>query len=76
MTHEQLKNRVSVSNVIQGHFKVTILFRDKLYTSTSTNTLAYDKLNCELIEPKRYYATSKQAYQSLFDEVKRKHELK
>lgn len=76
MTHLELKNKVSVSICIRGHFKITILFRNKLYTKTSTDTMAYDRLDEEDISKHKYYVSSKQAYLSLYSEVKNYYNLK
>lgn len=78
MTLSELKNKVEIGTCVNGHFKVTIMYRGKKYTCTSTDTLAYDVARAWLKEDDTLgtsYYTPKQAYQALYDEVKSYHNL-
>jgi len=71
MTTQELKSKVSTSFAGYGHFKVTIDYRGKQYTCTTTNTMAIDKIGDDTITRDGFYTTEKQALQSLYDECKR-----
>lgn len=78
MTLSELKNKVELGTCANGHFNVTIMYRGKKYTCTSTDTLAYDAARAWLKEDDTLgtsYYTPKQAYQALYDEVKSYHNL-
>lgn len=72
MTEKELKERISVRWIGYGTYRVTIKYRNKEYTCTSHNSLAYDDMDEH--ENNSYY-TSKQAYKAFWDECKRKNEL-
>ena len=79
MTTLQLKQKVSFFFSGYGHKKVTIIYRGKEYSCTSTNTIATDRINSDDAErktPKGFYTTLKQAYLSLWNECKRANDLK
>lgn len=78
MTTEQLKERYLGSSFKgRGQFKVGFTFRGKEYFTTTTNTMALDRIDDN--EPERVYGaiyvTQKQALQSLYWEVKRSNNL-
>ena len=74
MTLQQLQDKVRVEiTSSHGQYKVTIDFRGKEYKCYTNNSLAFDTVFHWL----RYgehnpvgYATTRQAYQSLWDECK------
>lgn len=78
MTTTQLINKVSFGFAGYGHNKVTITFRGKQYTCTSTNTSAIDRISDDNdgINNDTYYKTKKQALMSLFNECKQANNLK
>jgi hypothetical protein len=73
MTEKELKERVNVRWAGYGTYKVTINYRGKEYTCTSHNAPAYDMLDDH--DTRGAYYTSKGAYQSFWDECKRKNNL-
>ena len=72
MTLQQLQERVTIGTCLQGHFKVTIEYRGKLYSCTSTDTMMYDRIRHDDVATGY---TEKQAYQSLYDFCKYKNNL-
>jgi hypothetical protein len=78
MNTKQLRSKVSFSPSGHGHYKVSIEFRGKEYSSTTDNMPAIDAADRD--DDRRmigdYYETPKQALQSLYDEVKRKNDLR
>lgn len=76
MRTEILEDRVKVGICLFGHFKVTIFFRGRVYSSYSKNTCAYDRLSCDITYNSVWNGyTYKGALLSLYDEVKRNHSL-
>ena len=77
MTTQDLKNRyLGYSFKNYGHFKIGFIFRNKGYFTTTTNTLAIDRIDDELPErTEGYYTTQKQALLSLYNEVKKANDL-
>ena len=77
-TLNQLQKNVSFFFSGYGHNKVTIKFRGKEYKCTSTNTRATDRIkdDNEGLDRNSYYTTKKEAYLSLYNEVKRANNLK
>ena len=77
-TLNQLQKNVSFLFSGYGHNKVTIIFRGKEYKCISTNTQATDRIkdDNEGVNKDSYYKTKKQAYLSLYNEVKRANNLK
>ena len=73
MTEKELKSRMEVRWIGYGSYKITIYYRKKWYSCTSHNSLAYDDMDEH--ENNSYY-TSKQAYQTLWDECKRANGLR
>lgn len=71
MTLRQLEDKVTIGPVLQGHFKVTIEFRGKVYTCTSTDTMASDAIRYGDNRRER-----KQAFQSLYNYCKFYNRLK
>ena len=74
MTLKELKNKVSIGCCTRGAFNVTITYRGKEFSCSSTDTRAYDVARAWLKEDDTLgssYYTPKQAYQALYDEVKR-----
>ena len=79
MTTRELKNKfLGVTFKGRGHYKVGFTIRGIDRYCTTTNTMAIDRIDDNLPERDydRYYVTQKQALQSLYDEVKRKNDLK
>jgi len=77
-TLNQLQKNVSFLFSSYGHNKVTIIFRGKEYKCISTNTQATDRIkdDNEGLDRNSYYTTKKEAYLSLYNEVKRANNLK
>ena len=78
MTTEQLKERYLGSSFKgRGHFKVGFTFRGKEYFTTTTNTMAIDRIDDEMPTRtnKDYYVTQKQALTDLYNEVKRANDI-
>ena len=74
MTTNELEKKVRISRTTYyGHYKVTITFRTKEYSCTTTDSLAYDAIH-EGEETKGYY-TYKQALTAIYNECKRKNGL-
>lgn len=63
---------MTVGVCLHGHFKVTIQYRGKTYSCVSTNTIMYDVI---WHDDKDCGYTRKQAFQSLYNYCKRKHQL-
>jgi hypothetical protein len=76
MNTEQLKNRISTRFKGYGHFEVTIQYRGKEYSSTTTNTMAIDRIGESARTPKEFYKTEKDALLSLYNECKRVNNLR
>jgi hypothetical protein len=77
-TLKNLERKISFFFSGYGHNKVTIIYRGKEYKCTSSNTQATDRIkdDNEGINRDSYYTTKKQAYLSLYNEVKRANNLK
>ena len=81
MTTQDFYKRVSLGPCLRGHFTITILFRNKEYKCTSTNTLAIDALSDYCADynsrssDNHYYKTYKQAFVALWEECKAKNDL-
>lgn len=76
MNVDILEDRVRVGICLHGHFKVTIFFRGRVYSSYSNNTTAYDRLSCDITYKSVWNGyTYKGALLSLYNEVKRNHSL-
>lgn len=78
MRLSELKERVSFIRSGHGHFTVTIEYRGNKYNATSTNTIVIDRINNQDVSEMsiaNYGYTLKQAYISLYDEVKIKNNL-
>lgn len=73
MTERELKERIQVKWKGYGTYKITILYRNKPYSCTSHNSLAYDAIGSEP-ENCSYY-TSKQAYKAFWNECCRNNNL-
>lgn len=72
MTLEQLQQRVTLFGPVSyGHYKVEINYRKKIYSCTTTNTIAVDVIKND----STFYYKKKQAYKSLYDECKEKNDL-
>lgn len=72
MTEKEYKERMEIKWKGYGTYGITIHYRRKTYSCTSHNSLAYDACDSE----RTPFYTSKQAYQSFWDECKRKNNLK
>jgi hypothetical protein len=77
-TLNQLQKNVSFFFSGYGHNKVSIIYRGKEYKCTSTNTRATDRIkdDNEGLDRNSYYTTKKEAYLSLYNEVKAANNLK
>jgi hypothetical protein len=74
MTTAELFNRIDVRTTTSyGHYKVTIQFRGKQYSCTTTDSMACDRYNDE--DAKRGFYTQRDALKSLWRECKRKNNL-
>jgi hypothetical protein len=77
-TLNQLQKNVSFFFSGYGHNKVSIIYRGKEYRCISTNTHATDRIKDDNagLDRNSYYKTKKQAYLSLYNEVKAANNLK
>lgn len=77
-TLNQLQKNVSFFFSGYGHNKISIIYRGKEYRCTSSNTIATDRIkdDNEGINNDTYYKTKKQAFLSLYNEVKAANNLK
>lgn len=75
MTTQELRERISIEWRGYGSYRITIDFRGKMYSCTSHNSLAYDRINGHAHEvsdrEEQGYYTYKGALQALYDECKR-----
>lgn len=77
MTTKELRDRTRVERCGYGQYKVTIIFRGKEYTCHSNDSIAYDRLD----DPDHserwelYGYNNHRAWQSFYDECKRKNHL-
>jgi len=78
MTLQDLKNKVIVSAAGYGHKNIQIVYKGKKYNSTTTNTMATDRVNSDDDRKIKglYYETVKEAYLSLYNECKRANNLR
>lgn len=79
MKTRDLENKIYVGVCLSGQFTIRIEYRGRQYSCKSNNTLAYDRYkNSDYFFDKQpmYGYTYKQALQSMFDECKRKNNLK
>ena len=79
MTTQELRDRITIKWKGYGSYKVTIEYRGKIYSCTSHNSLAYDRIRGYVDDvPDRVvrdFYTYKGALQSLYDECKRANDL-
>ena len=79
MNLEQLKERVSVQWCGYGAYRVTITWRGQEYSTTSNNSLAYDRIKGSddwgSDREVHCFYTLKQAYEAFYEEVKRRNSL-
>lgn len=79
MTTQELKDRISISFSGYGHYKVTIEYRGKIYSCTSNNTLARDRITGYADDvPERAvkdFYTYKGALLAFYEECKHKNGL-
>jgi CTP:phosphocholine cytidylyltransferase-like protein len=74
MTTAQLSQRIIADRTHSyGHYKVTIEYRGKKYSCTTTDSMAYDRYNDE--DAKRGHYTQRDALKCLWNECKRKNNL-
>lgn len=75
MTTQELRERISIKWRGYGSYRITIDFRGKMYSCTSHNSLAYDRINGYADEVSDRVVecsyTYKGALQALYDECKR-----
>ncbi len=78
MNTTQLQKKVAFGFSHYGHYHITITFRGKVYSCTTTNTQATDRIidDNDGINHDTYYSTKKQAFMSLFKECKQANNLK
>lgn len=77
MTTQELRKRITIQWKGYGSYKVTIEYRGKLYSCTSHNSLAYDRIKSSDVEDnvESYGYTYKQACLSFYNECKRNNDL-
>lgn len=78
MNTRELQDRLSIRSIGSGQYRVTLTYRNKTYTTTSNNTLAYDRLHCSDDVPDRAEVncyTYKQALESFYYKVRRDNDL-
>ena len=72
MTTSELSRRIEASTTTSyGHYKVTIKYRGKQYSCTSTDSMAYDRYNDEDSK----IGVQRDALKSFWNECKRKNNL-
>jgi len=79
MTTKQLENRYLGHTFLgKGHYRIGFDIRGINRYCTTTNTMAIDRIDDELPERDydRIYVTQKQALRALYDEVKRKNDIR
>ena len=78
MTITQLQQKISFGFAVYGHYNVCILYRNKSYRCTSSNTQATDRIRDDNdgINNNTYYKTKKQAFMSLYNECKKANNLR
>ena len=80
MKTRDLENKIYVGVCLSGQFTIRIEYRGKQYSCKSNNTLAYDRYsgsdNWTSNKQIRCCYTYKQALRAMFDECKRKNNLK
>lgn len=69
---------INISFSGYGHFKISTTYRGKEYSAITTNTLAIDRYNDDdsSVLRGKFYTTRNQAAQALYNEIKRKHDLR
>jgi hypothetical protein len=79
MTLKQLQEKVSISWIGYGTYRVTIQYRGKEYSIVTHNSLAYDRIkgsdDWNSDKQVRCGYTLKQAYMALWYECKRKNDI-
>lgn len=79
MKTEELRRKIESIHVCgSGHWRVCISYRGKFYYSTTTNSLAIDRMkdyDNTLDRVSRYGYTYGQAVRALYDECKRKNNI-
>lgn len=71
MTLHELKTKVErIEKTGYGHWRVTIKYRNKTYSCTTTNSMAVDATSYEEWERHsgHFYPTCKKGYETLYDE--------
>ena len=78
MTTKELSHKVSFMFSGYGHKRVTIKYKNKEYSCVSTNTLATDRISSDndSVDNNSFFKTKRQAYLALWDECKRKNDLR
>ena len=75
MTTQELKDRITIKKKGYGTYQVTIEYRGKIYSCTSHDSLAYDRIQGYAYDvPDRAvkdFYTYKGALQALYDQCKR-----
>ena len=72
----ELKNRINTNFKGHGHYMITIEYRNKKYKCTTTNMMAIDRIGNEQKTHGEFYGTEKEALLCLWNECKRKNDLK
>ena len=78
MTLQELKTKVDrIEKIGYGHWKVTIIYRNKKYSCTTTNSMAVDATTYDENEKRsgHFYPTCKKGYEALYNECLRANEL-
>lgn len=80
MKTKDLENKIYVGVCLSGQFTIRIEYRGKTYSCKSNNTLAYDRYkNSDYFlsdKQSMYGYTYKQALLAMYEECKRKNNLK
>ena len=79
MTTQELRDRITIQRTGYGTYKTTIEYRDKFYSCTTHNSLAFDRIRGYAYDVpdkavKDFY-TYKGALQALWDECKQRNGL-
>lgn len=69
MTTRELKQRVKVTRIGYGMYRVSTRYRGKTYQATSHNSTAVDALDLEGYDPKRICPSRKAGLMELHREV-------
>lgn len=79
MKTQELKNRIKINKIGYGTYRVVIEYRGKIYSCTSHNSLAYDRITGYADEipdrAEKGFYTYKGALLALYNECKQANDL-